>query len=198
MHPRLGGNLDPRLLPGFRLAKPQGPIGARRRELCSQSEPVSRALAVCRSRRQEMAIAGSTQHGRLRVERRRFARAWAVPGYGSVADVCILDGKHQRLMPYGPYDGSRRQSTANQRAIPLVPGFCYNPDLWSPRVRRTAIMFLRRFAFVCIFLSPLVAAAEPVTKLKLDGHGFPLPEGAVSRLGNLHYAQADKINALAL
>ena len=56
------------------------------RELCPQSKPVPCPVAVRGSRRQEMAIAGSTQPGQLRLEWRRFARKGTLLGHGSMAD----------------------------------------------------------------------------------------------------------------
>ena len=63
MRSRLGRQLDERLLPGFRLARPGWRAAAGRRELCAQPEPMPRPVAVRGPRRQEMASAGSNRHG---------------------------------------------------------------------------------------------------------------------------------------
>ena len=72
---------------------PKGELARGRRELCPQSEPMPCSVAVRGPRRQEMAVAGSTQPGQLRLEWRRFARARAVPGYGSLAGVRFRSGE---------------------------------------------------------------------------------------------------------
>ena len=55
-------------------------------------------------------------------------------------------------------------------------------------------MSIRGFAIFCVLLSPFVAIGQP----RLDKHGFPLPDGAIARLGDLHFAQARTIQALAV
>jgi hypothetical protein len=41
------------------------------------------------------------------------------------------------------------------------------------------------FPFVCVLLLAPFAPANPPEKAPLDAHGFPLPEGAIARLGDL-------------
>jgi WD40 repeat protein len=55
-------------------------------------------------------------------------------------------------------------------------------------------MRFRRIALFAVLMTPLAAHAHP----RLDPHGFPLPEGAITRLGDLHFAQPGKIRALAV
>jgi WD40 repeat protein len=64
-------------------------------------------------------------------------------------------------------------------------------------VRRIAAMSLRCLAILCVLSIPPAAYAQPA-KPRLDGHGFPLPDGAIARLGDLHFAQPGAITALAL
>src|SRR5271169_2696653 len=90
MYPGLGWELDARLLLSFRLARPEGRSARGCCELRPQSKPVPRPTALRGSRRQEMAIAGSAQPGQLRLEWRRFTRAWVVPGYGSLASMRVF------------------------------------------------------------------------------------------------------------
>src|SRR5882724_10842587 len=59
-------------------------------------------------------------------------------------------------------------------------------------------MLVRCIALVCVLSTPLHSLADPPAKPRLDGHGFPLPDGALTRLGDLHFAQPGSITALAL
>jgi WD40 repeat protein len=55
------------------------------------------------------------------------------------------------------------------------------------------------FRLACfLFVAPLLAAADQPTTPRLDSHGFPLPDGAIARLGDLHCAQSEPITAIAL
>jgi WD40 repeat protein len=56
----------------------------------------------------------------------------------------------------------------------------------------------RRLAALCVLLTPSLALADPPARPRLDAHGFPLPEGAIARIGDLHYAQPGPITALAM
>src|SRR5271166_4771999 len=103
MHPGLGRELDERLLPGFRLARPEGRTARRCGELCTQSEPMSCAAAIRGARRQEMAIAGSTQLGQLRMGRRFPARTRPVPGYGSLAGMRVFRFEMRIVGVTGPF-----------------------------------------------------------------------------------------------
>ncbi len=55
-------------------------------------------------------------------------------------------------------------------------------------------------ALVCLtlLLAPNLSHADPPAKPRVNAHGFPLPEGALRRLGDLHSAQPGTITALAL
>src|SRR5688500_10122236 len=55
-------------------------------------------------------------------------------------------------------------------------------------------MSTRLFALCCVLAIPLAGAARP----PLDDHGFPLPHGALARLGDLHFAQPGPITAMIL
>lgn len=50
------------------------------------------------------------------------------------------------------------------------------------------------FAFVVVIWQPVVARGQS----RVDDHGFPLPDGASARLGDLHFAQSGPITAMAL
>src|SRR5947208_2647358 len=59
-------------------------------------------------------------------------------------------------------------------------------------------MSVRFIAAVCILVVPSSGIAGSAVKVRLDAHGFPLPDGAIARLGDLHFAQKGWITALAL
>jgi WD40 repeat protein len=59
-------------------------------------------------------------------------------------------------------------------------------------------MNLRSVVIVGMLLSPALGSAQPPAKPRLDGHGFPLPDGAIARLGDLHFAQRGWINGIAV
>jgi hypothetical protein len=55
-------------------------------------------------------------------------------------------------------------------------------------------MSIRILAVICMWFTPFLANAQP----RIDAYGFPLPEGAIARLGDLRFAQPETITALAL
>ncbi len=59
-------------------------------------------------------------------------------------------------------------------------------------------MFVRFFAILCLLPTSLLSLADLPEKARRDAHGFPLPEGTISRLGDLRFAQPGSICALAL
>src|SRR5262245_34038703 len=84
MRPGLGRQLDARLLSRFCLARAERGTTDCGSQLRSQSKPVPCALAVWRSRWQEMADRGSTRHCRLRLERRRSANTRPIFGHAAL------------------------------------------------------------------------------------------------------------------
>lgn len=58
-------------------------------------------------------------------------------------------------------------------------------------------MSLRCLSLAILLLAPPLSLADPPAA-RLDAHGFPLPEGAIARLGDLHFAQPEAVTALAL
>jgi WD40 repeat protein len=59
-------------------------------------------------------------------------------------------------------------------------------------------MFIRSFMIAGVLVTSPMARADPPAKPRLDVHGFPLPRGAITRLGDLHFAQPDWIHGMAL
>src|SRR5262245_11038228 len=59
-------------------------------------------------------------------------------------------------------------------------------------------MLVRSLSIVSVLLVPSLVLSEPPAKARLDAHGFPLPDGAIARLGDLHFAQPGPITAMAL
>lgn len=58
-------------------------------------------------------------------------------------------------------------------------------------------MISRYFSLFILFVASFGASAQSV-KPRLDAHGFPLPDGAIARLGDLHFAQPEEIRAIAM
>lgn len=52
----------------------------------------------------------------------------------------------------------------------------------------------RILAVLALLVAPLAARAQP----RLDSHGFPLPDGAIARLGDLHFVQPGWINCMTM
>ena len=85
--PAWDGQLDERLLPGFRLARPDGRIARGRRELCRQSEPMPCPTAVRGSRR--------TRNGCCRINSAR-------PASSGTAMTCRGEGCSWTWLPGRP------------------------------------------------------------------------------------------------
>jgi hypothetical protein len=45
---------------------------------------------------------------------------------------------------------------------------------------------------------PEFAAAQAPARARLDAQGFSLPDGAIARLGDLHFAQRGEINGIVV
>jgi WD40 repeat protein len=59
-------------------------------------------------------------------------------------------------------------------------------------------MFIRCCSSLFVLLTPLLGLADAPGKPRLDAHGFPLPDGAIARLGDLRFVSPEAIRALAL
>jgi hypothetical protein len=59
-------------------------------------------------------------------------------------------------------------------------------------------MTARLLALLCVAMVPVVSQAQAPARPGLDDHGFPLPEGAIARLGDLRFAQWGDIAAIAV
>jgi hypothetical protein len=59
-------------------------------------------------------------------------------------------------------------------------------------------MVTRFLALACALALPGAAFAQELAKPRLDAHGFPLPDGALARLGDLRFAQRGSITGIAI
>ncbi len=59
-------------------------------------------------------------------------------------------------------------------------------------------MLPRSLGWFCLLLVPVEASAQAPAEARVDAHGFPLPEGAIVRLGDLHYAQRGNVNGIVV
>ena len=59
-------------------------------------------------------------------------------------------------------------------------------------------MSLRTFGVLIVCLISGFVSAESSAEARRDAHGFPLPEGAVARLGDLHFAQRGRIDGIVV
>ncbi|MFO0969684.1 MAG: WD40 repeat domain-containing protein [Gemmataceae bacterium] len=59
-------------------------------------------------------------------------------------------------------------------------------------------MASRLYAILTLAVFTAPCLADPPAKPRLDAHGFGLPDGAIARLGDLHFAQPSSIGTVAL
>ncbi len=58
-------------------------------------------------------------------------------------------------------------------------------------------MITRSLGLLCLIVLPGFASGQE-PKLPLDAYGFPLPKGAIARLGDLHFAQRGRVDGIVV